>query len=138
MINLWLKHKAMGVVRDDFQVVYQVGKGVSINLFDQLLEKSGLQKQVLAGLLGMDPRTIDNYRKQNRSFAALEGELLLKLDTLFGFGMDVFGTNEDFQAWLDSPAFALQDRKPIDFLNTSTGVDLVEQALQRIVHGYVV
>lgn len=138
MIKLCLKHKAMGVGRDDFQVVYQVGKGVPINFFDQLLEKSGLQKQVLAGLLGMDPRTIDNYRKQNRSFAALEGELLLKLDTLFDFGVDVFGSHEDFKAWLDSPAFALQDGKPIDFLNTSTGVDLVEQALQRVVHGYVV
>ena len=93
----------MGVGRDDFQVVYQVGKGVPINFFDQLLEKSGLQKQVLAGLLGMDPRTIDNYRKQNRSFAALEGELLLKLDSLFDFGVDVFGSNEDFKAWLYSP-----------------------------------
>ena len=128
----------MGMVRDDFQVVYQVGKGVHVTRFDQLLEKTGLQKQVLAGLLGMDPRTIDNYRKQSKSFAALEGELLLKLDTLFDFGMDVFGSNEDFKAWLYSPAFALQDRKPIDFLNTSTGVDLVELALQRIVHGYVV
>ncbi len=138
MIILYPKHKSMGVERDDFQVIYQVRKGVSINLFDQLLEKSGLQKQVLSVLLGMDPRTIDNYRKQGRSFAALEGELLLKLDTLFDFGMDVFGSKEDFKAWLYSPAFALQDRKPIDFLNTSTGVDLVEQALQRIVHGYVV
>ena len=128
----------MGMVRDDFQVVYQVGKGVHVTRFDQLLEKTGLQKQVLAGLLGMDPRTIDNYRKQSRSFAALEGELLLKLDSLFDFGGDVFGSNEDFKAWLYSAAFALQDRKPIDFLNTSTGVDLVEQALQRMVHGYVV
>jgi len=103
MINLCLKHKAMGMVRDDFQVVYQVGQGVHVNRFDELLEKTGLQKQVLSGLLGMDPRTIDNYRKQSRSFAALEGELLLKLDSLFDFGVDVFGSNEDFKAWLYSP-----------------------------------
>lgn len=128
----------MGIVRDDFQVVYQVGQGVHVNRFDQLLEKTGLQKQVLAGLLGMDPRTIDNYRKQSRSFAALEGELLLKLESLFDFGFDILESKEDFKAWLSSPAFALHDKKPIDFLNTSTGVDLVEQALQRIAHGYVV
>lgn len=128
----------MGTVRDDFQVVYQVGQGVHVRRFDQLLEKSGLQKQVLSVLLGMDPRTIDNYRKQGRSFAALEGELLLKLDSLFDFGLEIFESNEDFRAWLSSPAFALNNRKPMDFLNTSTGVDLVEQALQRIMHGYVV
>src|SRR5690554_3061188 len=93
----------MGMVKADFQVVYQVGQGIHVNQFDQLLEKSGLQKKVLSALLGMDPRTIDNYRKQGRSFAALEGELLLKLDSLFDFGVDVFGSNEDFKAWLYSP-----------------------------------
>lgn len=127
----------MGIVRDDFRIVYQVSKGVHIDRFDQLLEKSGLQKQVLAGLLGVDPRTIDNYRKQGRSFAALEGELLLKLDSLFDVGADTFEGMEAFRAWLVLPAFALNHKKPMDFLNTSTGVDLVEQALQRIVHGYV-
>ena len=123
---------------DDFQVVYQVGKGVHVGRFHQLLEKSGLQKQVLAALLGLDPRTIDNYRKQGRNFAALEGELLLKLDSLFDLGADTFESPEAFRGWLYLPAFALNQQKPMDFLNTSTGVDLVEQALLRIAHGYVV
>ena len=43
------------MVKDDFQVVYQVGQGVHVNMFDRLLAKSGLQKQVLAALLGLDP-----------------------------------------------------------------------------------
>lgn len=128
----------MGTVKDDFHVVYQVRQGVHVNQFDRLLEKSGLQKQMLAALLGLDPRTIDNYRKQGRSFAALEGELLLKLDCLFDFGIDTFEGKEAFKGWLSSPATALNHKKPMDFLNTSTGVDLVGQALQRIVHGYVV
>ena len=126
------------MVKDDFQVVYQVGQGIHVNQFDQLLEKSGLQKQVLAALLGMDPRTIDNYRKQGRSFAALEGELLLKLGSLFDLGIDTFESKDAFRAWLSLPAFALNHKRPMDFLNTSTGVDLVGQALLRIVHGYVV
>jgi len=133
-----LHKKSMGVVRDDFQVVYQAGQGVHVDQFDQLLEKSGLQKQVLAALLGLDPRTIDNYRKQGRSFAALEGELLLKLDSLFDLGADTFESREAFRGWLSLPAFALNQKNPMDFLNTSTGVDLVEEALLRIVHGYVV
>lgn len=127
----------MGIVNDDFQVVYRVGKGVHVDRFDQLLEKSGLQKQVLAALLGLDPRTIDNYRKQGRNFAALEGELLLKLDRLFDLGADTFESREAFRSWLYLPAVALNQKKPMDFLNTSTGVDLVEQALLRIAHGYV-
>src|SRR5690554_6941483 len=135
---LYCIEKSMGVIKDDFQVVYQVGRGIHVDRFDQLLQKSGLQKQVLAALLGLDPRTIDNYRKQGRNFAALEGELLLKLDSLFDLGADTFESREAFRGWLYLPAFALNQKKPMDFLNTSTGVDLVEQALLRIAHGYVV
>ena len=80
----------MNIFRDDFQVVYQVELGVHVGNFDRLLERSGLQKQVLASLMGLDPWTIDNYRKQGRNFGALEGELLLKLERLFEFGADTF------------------------------------------------
>ena len=127
----------MGIVEDYLEVVYQVDKGVSIRKFDMLLEKSGLQKQVLAGLLGLDPRTIDNYRKQNKKFGALEGELLIKLDILFEFSGSIFQSMDDFRQYLEAPAYAFDQRKPIDFLNTCSGVDLVMQALQRIAHGYV-
>jgi putative toxin-antitoxin system antitoxin component (TIGR02293 family) len=127
----------MGIVEDYLEVVYQVDKGVSIRKFDMLLEKSGLQKQVLAGLLGLDPRTIDNYRKQNKKFGALEGELLIKLDNLFMFSGSIFQSMDDFRQYLEVPAYAFDQRKPIDFLNTCSGVDLVMQALQRIAHGYV-
>ncbi|NHE58094.1 type II RES/Xre toxin-antitoxin system antitoxin [Cyclobacterium plantarum] len=125
-------------VRDDFQVVYQVDKGIHIDLFDELLKKSGLQKQVLSALLGLDPRTIDNYRNKGRSFGALEGELLLKLNELFEFGAEVFESSKVFRDWLHSPAFAFDNKQPLDFLKSNTGVDLVMQALLRIAHGYVV
>lgn len=80
----------MNILRGDFQIVDQVGRGVHVNKFDHLLERSGLQKQVLASLMGLDPRTIDNYRKQGRNFGALEGGVLLKLERLFEFGADTF------------------------------------------------
>lgn len=124
-------------IASDFQVIYQVDKGVHIKQFDLLLQKSGFQKQILAGLLGLDPRTIDNYRKQGKKFRALEGELLLKLDMLFDVAGSIFESVEDFRQYLDSPVHTFDQKKPIAFLNTCTGVDLVMQALQRIAHGYV-
>lgn len=122
----------------DFQMVYQVGRGVHVAKFDQLLEHSGIQKQVLANLLGLDPRTIDNYRKQGRNFPSLEGELLLKITQLFKVGEEVFGGVEAFRDWLNTSSKAFDQRKPITFLNTSTGVVLVQQALMRIAYGYAV
>ncbi|HSI76095.1 MAG TPA: antitoxin Xre/MbcA/ParS toxin-binding domain-containing protein [Lunatimonas sp.] len=128
----------MKSIVSDFHMVYQVDRGVHVTKFDQLLDHSGMQKQVLANLLGLDPRTIDNYRKQGRNFPSLEGELLLKITQLFKVGEEVFGGVEAFRDWLNAPSEAFDQRKPITFLNTSTGVVLVQQALMRIVYGYAV
>ncbi|WP_143959860.1 antitoxin Xre/MbcA/ParS toxin-binding domain-containing protein [Litoribacter populi] len=122
---------------NDFQIMYEVDRGVHIRRFDDLLQKSGLQKQVLAALMGLDPRTIDNYRKQAKKFGSLEGELLLKLDGLFDFGQGIFESKEAFLEYINTPAYGFDNKKPIDFLNTFTGVELVTQALHRIAHGYV-
>ncbi len=122
----------------DFTMVYQVDRGVHVSKFDQLLQHSGMQKQVLANLLGLDPRTIDNYRKQGRNFPSLEGELLLKITQLFKVGEEVFGGVGAFRDWLDVSSEAFDQRKPMTFLRTSTGVALVQQALLRIAHGYAV
>lgn len=125
-------------IASDFNMVYQVDRGVHVSKFDQLLEHSGLQKQVLANLLGLDPRTIDNYRKQGRNFPPLAGELLLKITQLFGVGEEVFGSVEAFRDWLAAPSEVFDQRSPMTFLNTSTGVVLVQQALLRIAYGYAV
>ena len=119
-------------------MVYQVDMGVHVSKFDQLLQHSGMQKQVLANLLGLDPRTIDNYRKQGRNFPSLEGELLLKITQLFKVGEEVFGGVGAFRDWLDVSSEAFDQRKPMTFLRTSTGAALVQQALLRIAHGYAV
>ncbi len=113
-------------------------QGIDITYFDRLLQRSGMAKGVLASLIGIDPRTIDNYRKKNRKFDILEGELILKLERLFVLGEDVFEDMAEFIAWLDLPSIGLGNRKPMLLLNTSTGIDLVYEELMRTAHGYVV
>lgn len=124
-------------IKDDFSLINTVHEGVEINLFDNLLKKTGIQKGVLASLLEIDPRTVDNYRRNNKRFDMLEGELLLKLDRLFDFGGEVFEAMDEFREWLTHSAEGLGNQKPLDLLNTSTGVDLVHDELTRIEHGYV-
>ncbi|MFC5535105.1 MbcA/ParS/Xre antitoxin family protein [Rhodocytophaga aerolata] len=45
---------------------------------------------------------------------------------------------KEFREWLGINSLSLGNKKPIEFLNTSTGVDLVYDEVLRIVHGYVV
>ena len=124
--------------QDDYTLINNALQGIEVNYFDQVLERTGIQKGVLASLLGIDPRTIDNYRKNNKKFDVLEGELLLKLGSLFEFGEEVFEEMSEFMEWLSTNSVGLGNKKPLNLLNTSTGVGLVSDELMRIEHGYVV
>jgi putative toxin-antitoxin system antitoxin component (TIGR02293 family) len=48
---------------------------------------------------------------------------------------EIFGGQERAEQWLDSPAAALDRRKPIDLLTTHEGVGLVEALLTRLEYG---
>lgn len=125
-------------IQDDYALIHNALMGIEVNYFDHVLEKTGIQKGVLASLLGVDPRTIDNYRKNNKRFDVLEGELLLRLGSLFDFGEEVFEDMSEFMEWINRNSVGLGNKKPIDLLKTSTGVSLVHDELMRIEHGYVV
>lgn len=122
----------------NFTLIRKAQEGVSIEFFDLLMQESGLSKAELSRILGVDPKTIDNYRKTAKPFDTLKGELLLKLSRLFKLGSEVIGSAEDFKAWLHLPAGEFNNTLPLFLLGTSTGVDLVEEQLERIGQGYVV
>jgi putative toxin-antitoxin system antitoxin component (TIGR02293 family) len=48
---------------------------------------------------------------------------------------DIFGSQEEAEAWLERPAIGLDQRRPIDLLSTPTGVELVEDYLTRLQYG---
>lgn len=122
----------------NFSLIQKAQEGIHIAYFDQLLQQSGMSKAELSRLLGVDPKTIDNYRKTDKPFDMLKGELLLKLSRLFKLGEEVFGNTDEFRAWLHAPAGEFKGTLPIFLLSTSTGVDLIEEQLERIAQGYVV
>jgi uncharacterized protein (DUF2384 family) len=67
----------------------------------------------------------------------LESEHLLKLIALFTKGEELFGKVDEFNYWLQKPFWDSQE-KPIDWLITPGGVDLISDELERLAHGYAV
>lgn len=47
----------------------------------------------------------------------------------------IFGSQAEAEAWLDRPALALDQRKPLDLLSTPAGVESVEDHLTRVEYG---
>lgn len=120
-----------------YALIEKANQGVDTKLIDTFLRQSGLSKAELGHLLGIDPKTLDNYRKHNKTLDKLKSELLLKLLALFSLGSEVFGNADEFRSWLHMSAGEWAG-VPIDMLTTITGVNLVERQLERIAQGYVV
>ena len=61
-----------------------------------------------------------------------------KFAEILAMAIAVFGSQEEAEEWLERPATGLDQRRPIDLLETPAGVELVETFLRRLEHGVYV
>lgn len=125
------------VVKDNLQLIHLRDEGVDVQYFRNLQDYSSMPKAELAHFLGVDPTTVDNYRKNNKKFTGDSAEKLLKLHRLFALGEELFGSINEFTDWLHMPSPGLEGQKPVSLLHSITGIDEIEKQLNRIIHGYV-
>lgn len=121
---------------DDYAIMTYSNKGVAAKIFDDILNVSGISKDVLAeNILDISVKTMFRYQKENKKLNARLSEIALKFVSLLNKGIEVFGDINSFRNWLNKPAYGLGNQIPIELLNTNTGMDLVEEELLRIEFG---
>ena len=120
-----------------FDIVFKARKGVTTKVFYDFADSINMPEKKLALLLNLSSRTIANYKEQNKTLEPAQSEHLLKLIAFFKKGEEVFGNIEEFNYWLNKPFWNAKE-KPIDWLVTPGGVDLVMDELERLSHAYAV
>jgi putative toxin-antitoxin system antitoxin component (TIGR02293 family) len=121
---------------DDISLVATAQDGVDSTVITAFREHAKFSKEVMAGLLHITPKTIDNLKSKDRKMDAVQGEILLSLIRLFSRGENLFGSIEEFKDWLGYPQPALEMHPPNKYLFSITGIKLVDECLTRIEHGY--
>lgn len=99
----------------------------------------GVTDKEMARLLNQSVATFHRQAKASRLDAATSERLLL-LTKLATYGALVFQdyggpSHGKFTRWLRRPLRLLADRSPLDLLDSTTGVQLVEDILGRIDYG---
>ena len=115
-----------------------------ISLFQNvaLLQKSDAMEKAL----GLSVRTVQRRRKsvegvrrrKNADAPRLspeQGGRAWKFAEILSKATEVFGSQEEAEAFLERPAIGLDQRRPIDLLATPAGVELVETHLERMKYG---
>ena len=75
------------------------------------------------------------YLRPDRPSGTEESVNVQKLDEIVVRASEIFGSREEAERWLEQPALGLDQRRPIDLLQTSAGVKLVEDFLGRLEYG---
>lgn len=125
--------------QNSFNVNNTIEVGVTFKLFDDIIRLIHFSEQKLADILSLSTKSLQRYRKEKGfRFKPIHSEKLIEIAEVATFGLQVFDSQQQFQNWLDTPSFALGNKKPSELLTNTYGIKLVMEELNRIEHGIFV
>ena len=121
--------------QDVAYLIDTVRKGVQFTFFKNIISHSPFSLSEWSKFLHLSERTMQRYKKEKKTFDSLQSEKILQITLLYKRGIDVFGSPEKFNSWLDTKSIALGNTTPKNLLDNSFGIHMLEEELTRIEHG---
>lgn len=122
-------------LNDPMSLIEVSRKGIPFKLFESIVAHGVFDIKEWAAFLHLTERTLQRYKKEQLSFGSLHSEKIIEIARLEKRGLDLFEGKENFDIWMNSKLVALGGMKPIDFLDTSFGITIIEDELTRIEYG---
>ncbi len=101
-------------------------KQSSKNLLKSIKKLTGFNNEIVAGWLGINPKTFNPYKEKGIKKEEVE-ERAIKLFALLKHGEGLFSLK--FDEWLDTENFFFDGKKPLNFLSTIKGIEFIESRL---------
>ncbi|MCG8391202.1 MAG: DUF2384 domain-containing protein [Cytophagales bacterium] len=117
------------------EIIDLAKQGVRAQAIARLADLLEISQKQVAEFFHFSERTLRDYIKNNRLLDPDSSEKVIKMFSLYLFGLDVLESSSSFVNWLFKPSFGLGNRVPADLLYSSGGIDLVYEELSRIEYG---
>lgn len=117
------------------QLIEKSQKGIHGRELKAIQEETGFSTEDWARYLQVATRTIQRYLQENTRIDSALTERALLVAQIAERGRNIFGTEERFKLWLNTPSMALGGKSPNTLLDTTTGMHLVAAELTGIEHG---
>lgn len=123
------------ILNDTVALIRLTRKGIEYSLFHSIVLTTPYNIKEWGTFLHLTERTLQRYKKENKTFDQPYSEKILAIVQLQNRGKEVFGQEDHFNQWLDSNIVSLGGIKPKELLDTTMGISLINQELVRIEHG---
>ncbi|MBN3754208.1 DUF2384 domain-containing protein [Paraburkholderia sp. Tr-20389] len=94
-----------------------------------------IAREALLQAIGVSERTLQRGRDEDRLLDSNATDRLIRLASITEQAIDVLGSKDAAEHWLSTPAIGLDQRRPIDLLQSSEGAELVKTLLIRMDYG---
>jgi putative toxin-antitoxin system antitoxin component (TIGR02293 family) len=117
-----------------YDLVLASSKGISKQAVLNLADVMDIPMKDMAGLLNLSYKTLGRKRRTDL-LDSLVSSLSIEIAGTIANGLSVFEDSNKLKRWLQKENRALSGRKPIELLNTPTGINMVNRVLGRIEEG---
>jgi len=122
-------------ISDREVLIYLNTRDIDWTYVDTIKKITDYNDEVISEWLNVSVRTFRSYKQPKNKFKENIREHVLLLLSLIKYGIQVFGTSKGFNEWLDSKNFYFDNKSPITFLNTVTGIRFVHNRLTAMEYG---
>lgn len=119
-------------------LVMVIRKGIPYSIFTLIQNITPFSLNDWANYLDISSKSLTRYQQQDKPFKPSLTEKIIELAEVTNLGIEVFGNNEKFRVWLETPNYALGNLKPFNLLRDSYGKEMIIGELTRIEHGILV
>ena len=116
------------------KVLDKLESGISVDAMDKIAAYLGVSVNELMVNLKISRSTWHRRKKSGRLDFNLSDKIL-QLSKLLEHAENVFGNRDKVQLWFKVPSIVFENHKPIEFIGSLSGMNLINDELVRIEHG---
>lgn len=121
--------------KSGYERISALREGIPYYAFERFAASSFISMADWAELLEISERSLQRYKKENKSFDRMRSERIMEIEAVLRKGVEVFGDVEKFTIWMNSKIIALGGIKPRELLDSSYGIMILDEELTRIDYG---
>ena len=120
----------------NIQVLFLINRGIINSRYLLILKQlTNFSDEIVANWLNINVKTYRTYKKAEVELKEDVQEHTVMLLALMKRGIDLFGDKERFSQWLDTENFFFDKKKPMEYLNTISGIKFISDRLTGMEYG---
>lgn len=119
--------------RSDAELIEITKRGLPADVVKLLADKLEIPASEFARFVHVSARTLSRHKE--KPLDCHVSDHIVTISRVYARCIEVFRTRERAVRWLKNPVLALGNTRPLDLLETGTGINMVMNVLGRIEHG---